>query len=198
MNVFPGECQAGEPITGTDVEELPMNTTLKTLASVTVAGGVAAGALLLTGGAASAMPSDTPCGAGDVQVSVTPDPAHAAGQEAFVVRYTAANPTTNCRLEGTPTGVSFTKGSGHGEADGSGTTVTADRADGAPAQPVNLRAGHPAESRILQQSQAPVTFQPDVVNLNLPADGDTSTTVAWPQGVPLKGTTAEVTDVAAA
>ncbi|WIX80744.1 DUF4232 domain-containing protein [Amycolatopsis carbonis] len=175
-----------------------MKTSLKTIASITVAGGVAAAALLLTGGAASAMPSDTPCGAGDVTVSVTPDPTRAAGQEAFVVHYAAASPTTNCRLEGAPSAVTFTKGSGHSESDGSGTVVTPDDTSGAPAQPVNLRAGHPAESRILQPSQAPATFQPNVVNLNLPTgpNGD-SITAAWPAGAPLKGTTAEVTEVSA-
>ncbi|MBP2472287.1 hypothetical protein JOF53_001159 [Crossiella equi] len=173
-----------------------MNKPLKTIASVTAAGGLAAGALLLTGGVAGAMPSDTPCGAGDVRVSVTPDPSHAMGEEAFVLTYTAASPTTNCRLEGTPTSVTFTKGSGHSEADGSDTVVTPDRSDGAPAQPVNLRAGHPATSRILQQSDAPVTFQPDVVNLTLPTTAEgAGTTVAWPAGVPLKGTSAQVTDV---
>ncbi|MDT8911963.1 DUF4232 domain-containing protein [Amycolatopsis sp. PS_44_ISF1] len=172
-----------------------MNTKLKTLASITVAGGIAAGGLLLTGGAASAMPSDTPCGSGDVVVTVTPDQSHSAGQEAFVLNYTAANPTTNCKLEGVPTAVTFTRG--HGEGDASNTVVTPDRTDGSPAQPVNLRAGHPAESRILQDSAAPATFQPTVVNLNLPTgpNGD-STTVAWPADAPLKGTTAEVTDVA--
>lgn len=173
-----------------------MKTTLKTLASVALASGVAAGALLLTGGAASAMPSDTPCTASDVRVSVTPDPTGAAGQEAFVIHYTAAGPTTNCRLEGTPTAVTFTKGSGHSESDGSNTTVTPDSTD--PGQPVNLQAGHPAESRILQASAAPATFQPSVVNLSLPTgpNGDT-VTVAWPANAPLKGTTAEVTAVSA-
>ncbi|WP_326567355.1 DUF4232 domain-containing protein [Amycolatopsis rhabdoformis] len=172
-----------------------MKTTLKTLASVAIAGGLAAGALLLTGGAASANPSDTPCTAGDVRVSVTPDPEGAAGQEAFVIHYVAASPTTNCRLEGTPTAVTFTKGNGHSESDGSGTVVTPDSTQ--PAPPVNLQPGHPAESRILQASAAPATFQPNVVNLNLPSRHGDSVTVGWPTGYPLKGTTAEVTAVSA-
>jgi hypothetical protein len=175
-----------------------MGTTTKRIATATLTGGVVLGGLLLTGGAASAMPSDQPCTPSDVVTSVTADPSHAAGQEAFVLTYTAASPTTNCKLQGVPTAVTFTKGSGHSVADGSDTVVTPD-GSATGAAPVNLRAGHPAESRILQQAAAAPTFLPDVVNLNLPTGPQgSSVTVAWPAGAPLKGHTAHVTAVSPA
>ncbi|GAB2961621.1 DUF4232 domain-containing protein [Amycolatopsis acidiphila] len=169
--------------------------TIQRAATATIAGGIAAGSLLLAGGTASAMPSDEPCGVSDVHITVTPEAAHAAGQEAYLITYTAAAPTTNCRLDGVPTGLSFVSG---GQNNASDTTVTPD-APGAVPVPVNLTAGHPAESRILQDAAAPVTFLPDALNLNLPTGPDgSSTTVAWPAGAPLKGTTARVTAVAPA
>ncbi|MBK1789397.1 DUF4232 domain-containing protein [Prauserella cavernicola] len=175
-----------------------MNTTLRTIASVTAAGGIAAGTLFLGGGAASAMPSDKPCDIADVNVSISQDEGHAAGHEAFVLHYTAANPTINCQLDGFPSGMTFTQGSGHGNDQSADMEIVPDRTDGSAPMPVNLRAGHPAESRIVLDSQAPVTFFPDVVNLNLPAQYGDTTTVAWPEGAPLTGYSVTVTDVSAA
>jgi hypothetical protein len=105
-----------------------MNRTFKRSAATTVVGEMAVGGALLAGGTTDAMPSDQPCGVSDVHITVTPDNEHAAGQEAYVLTYTAAAPTTNCRLEGVPTAVSFVSG---GQNYGSGVTVVPD----APAAP---------------------------------------------------------------
>jgi hypothetical protein len=174
-----------------------MNTTTKRITVAAITGSVALGGLLLAGGTANATtpgtPSNTPCTPSDVNVSVAPDPTHSAGQEAFVITYTATSPTTNCELVGTPTNVSFVAG---GQGSSSNTTVTPDAPGSAPA-PVNLRDGQPAQSYILQSADAAPTFSPDALNMSLPTGPDGySTTVAWPANAPLKGTTAEVTAVA--
>ncbi|MFD4676124.1 DUF4232 domain-containing protein [Lentzea sp. NPDC058450] len=158
---------------------------------------LAAATLPLLAGAASANPSDQPCDVGDLAVSVTQDPYSSAGQEAFVIHYDAASEHTNCKLQGAPTHVTFTKGSGHGEGDGSGIEVVLDNPNGG-APPVNVQPGKAAESRVLMSSQAPVSFQPSVVNLDLPAENGHTVTVSWPDGQPLKGSSVEVTDVSPA
>lgn len=168
-----------------------MKNTIKRTAAATIAGGIAAGGLVLVAGTADAMPSDRPCGIADVNVSVTPDSAHAAGQEGYEVSYVAASPTTNCKLRGIPTAVTFMAG----QNNASDTTVTPD-APGAAPVPVNLTANHPAVSYILQDADAPVTFVPTALNMNLPTPGGNSTTVSWPTGAPLKGHTAQLTAVA--
>ncbi|MFD4637271.1 DUF4232 domain-containing protein [Lentzea sp. NPDC058436] len=171
-----------------------MNTKHKSVAGLGVAALFAVAVLPLATGAASANPSDQPCDVSDLVVSVTKDPYSSAGQEAFVLHYNAAGPDTNCKLQGVPTGVTFTKGSGHGEGDGSGITVVPDNPNSDPA-PVNVQPGKDAESRILMSSQEPVSFQPDVVNLNIPAENGHTTTVTWPDDEPLRGSEVEVTDV---
>ncbi|WP_394620675.1 DUF4232 domain-containing protein [Lentzea sp. JNUCC 0626] len=171
-----------------------MNTKYK---SVAAAGLLAAAATALLTGAASANPSDQPCDVDDLAVSVTQDPYSSAGQQAFVIHYDAANEHTNCKLQGAPSHVTFTKGSGHGEGDGSGIEVVLDNPNGG-APPVNVQPGKAAVSRILMESQAPVTFQPSVVNLDLPAENGHTVTVSWPDGQPLKGSSVELTDVSPA
>ncbi|MEV6831453.1 DUF4232 domain-containing protein [Amycolatopsis sp. NPDC051102] len=160
---------------------------MKRTGTALIAGGLLAGGLVLAGGTANAMPSDHPCGASDVRVTVTPDPSNAAGHEAYVLTYTAASPNTNCKLEGTPTAVSFLAG-------GQRLPVTA-RPDGSEALPVNLRDGHPAVSRIVQRAAAaPAT--PDFVTFDLPTGPyGQPVSVAWPAGAPLKGDTVAVTPV---
>ncbi|MFS8097194.1 DUF4232 domain-containing protein [Lentzea alba] len=148
-------------------------------------------------GTASANPSDKPCDTSDLVVSVTKDPTSAAGQQAYVIHYVAAGPHTNCSLQGAPTAVTFTKGNGHSQADGSDIQVLLDDPYGHPA-PVNVQPGRPAESRILVGSQAPVTFWPSVVNLNLPATNGHTVTVGWPENAPLRGDHVELTAVSAA
>ncbi|WP_370948794.1 DUF4232 domain-containing protein [Amycolatopsis sp. cg5] len=171
-----------------------MNIKFKAVAGLAVA---TAGVVLLAP-AASANPSDKPCDISDLTVTVTPDPTSAAGQQAYVIHYAAAGEHTNCKLQGIPTVVTFTKGSGHSEGDGSGIVVVPDDPSGDSYIPVNVQPGKPAESRILMASQAPVTFVPSAVNLNLPsAHGDT-VTVGWPTGAPLKGDSVEVTAVSPA
>ncbi|GAA5160877.1 MULTISPECIES: DUF4232 domain-containing protein [Amycolatopsis] len=170
-----------------------MTSTSARAAAVVVAGGMAAGGLLLAAGVAGASPSDRPCGIDDVTVSVAPDAGAAAGQEAYAISYTAASPTTNCKLQGVPTGVNFVAG----HDNGSDITVTPD-APGAPGDPVNLTAQHPAVSYLLQDAAAPVTFVPTAMNLNLPSADGSTTTIAWPAGAPLKGDTVELTAVAPA
>ncbi|WP_103351169.1 DUF4232 domain-containing protein [Amycolatopsis sp. CA-128772] len=152
-----------------------------------ITGGLLAGGLVLAGGTANAMPSDHPCAASDVRVTVAPDPSNAAGHEAYVLTYTAASPSTNCKLEGAPTAVSFLAG-------GQRLPVTA-TPDGSEALPVNLREGHPAVSRIVQRSAAaPAT--PDFVTFDLPTGPyGQPVSVAWPAGAPLKGRTVVVTPV---
>jgi hypothetical protein len=174
-----------------------MNNKHRSVAGMGVAALFAVAVLPLATGAASANPSDRPCDVSDLVVSVTKDPYSSAGQEAFVLHYTAAGPDTNCKLQGVPTAVTFTKGSGHGEGDGSGITVAPDNPSGEPA-PVNVQPGKPAESRILMRSQEPESFLPDVVNLNLPVEGGHTTTVGWPDGQSLRGSQVEVTDVSPA
>lgn len=173
-----------------------MNNKFKAVAGFTAAAGVVLTGAALMAPVASANPSDKPCDPSDLVVTVTPDTTSSAGQQAYVIHYVAASEHTNCKLQGAPTAVTFTKGSGHGEGDGSGITVTPDNpaGDGAP---VNIQPGKPAQSFILMASQAPVTFVPSVMNLNLPVPGGYTTTVGWPAGAPLKGTSVEVTDVTA-
>ncbi|EOD63406.1 DUF4232 domain-containing protein [Amycolatopsis vancoresmycina] len=160
---------------------------MKRAGTALIAGGLLAGGLVLAGGTANAMPSDHPCGASDVRVTVAPDPSNAAGHEAYVLTYTAASPTTNCKLAGAPTAVSFLSG-------GQRLPVTA-TPDGSEALPVNLRAGHPAVSRIVQRAAAaPAT--PDFVTFDLPTGPyGQPVSVAWPAGAPLKGDTVVVTPV---
>ncbi|QUH05529.1 DUF4232 domain-containing protein [Saccharopolyspora erythraea] len=154
--------------------------------------GAAAGAAVLGTGAALANPSDKPCSSEDVRVQVTKDPSHAAGHEAFLITYTAASPTTNCSLEGTPTAMSFNTG----DAPISGVTVVPDASQ---APPVNLTAAHPAESRIIQEiAAAPNPSQPTSVSFALPtlAAGQPTEVAAFlPAGEPLKGTEVTVTPV---
>jgi hypothetical protein len=160
---------------------------MKRTPTALIAGGLVAGGLVLAGGTASAMPSDHPCAASDVRVTVAPDPSNAAGHEAYVLTYTAAAPTTNCKLEGAPTAVSFLAG-------GQRLPVAA-TPDGSEALPVNLRDGHPAVSRVVQRAAAaPAT--PDFVTFDLPTGPyGQPVSVAWPAGAPLKGDTVVVTPV---
>ncbi|MGW6443237.1 DUF4232 domain-containing protein [Lentzea sp. NPDC055074] len=169
----------------------------KSIAGLSAAALLATAAVPLVAGVASANPSDQPCDVADLNVSVTHDPYSSAGQQAFVLHYSAASEHTNCKLQGAPTAVTFTKGSGHGEGDDSGFTVVLDDPNGTPA-PVNVQPGKPAESRILVSSQAPASFKPDVVNLNLPVDGGHTVTVAWPAGEALRGSSVELTSVSPA
>ncbi|GAB3135977.1 hypothetical protein GCM10027258_09320 [Amycolatopsis stemonae] len=161
---------------------------MKRTVAALIVGGLAAGGLVPAAGAANAMPSDTPCGASDVTVSVTPDPSNAAGHEAYVLTYTASSPTTNCKLEGAPTAVAFLAG-------GQRLPVTA-TPDGAESVPVNLRAGHPAESRIVQRAAAVPGTEPDFVTFDLPTGPyGQPVSVAWPAGTALKGDAVQVTPV---
>jgi hypothetical protein len=161
--------------------------TMKRLGTAMITGGLVAGGLFLAGGAANAMPSDTPCGASDVHVSVAADPSNAAGHEAYVLTYAAASPTTNCKLEGAPTALTFI-------ADGQRLPVTA-TTDGSEARPVNLRDGHPAVSRIVQRSAA-AAVTPTFVSFDLPTGPfGQPVSVEWPAGAPLKGDTVQVTPV---
>ncbi|MFI6094348.1 DUF4232 domain-containing protein [Lentzea sp. NPDC051213] len=168
-----------------------MNGKTRAVAAVAL---MATASLALVAPIASANPSDKPCDTSDLKVSVTPDPTSAAGQQAYVIHYAAAGPHTNCTLQGAPTAVTFTKGNGHSQGDDSGIQVVLDDPSGVPA-PVNVQPGRPAESRILMASQAPVTFVPNVVNLNLPTTNGHTVTVAWPAGAPLKGASVELTAV---
>ena len=161
---------------------------MKRTATALLTGGLVAGGLVLAAGAANAMPSDHPCGASDVRVSVAPDPSNAAGHEAYVLTYTASSPTTNCKLEGAPTAVSFLAG-------GQRLAVSA-TPDGSEALPVNLRAGHPAESRIIQRSAAAPSGAPDFVTFDLPTGPfGQPVSVAWPAGAAVKGDAVQVTPV---
>ncbi|WIY05150.1 DUF4232 domain-containing protein [Amycolatopsis mongoliensis] len=160
---------------------------MKRTVTALIAGGLAAGGLVLAAGAANAMPSDTPCGASDVHVTVARDPSNAAGHEAYVLTYTAASPTTNCKLEGAPTAVTFIAG-------GQRLPVTA-TPDGSESVPVNLREGHPAVSRIVQRSAA-AAVAPTAVTFDLPTGPyGQPVSVEWPAGAPLKGDTVRVTPV---
>lgn len=160
---------------------------MKRTATALIVGGLAAGGLVLAAGVASAMPSDTPCGASDVRVTVAPDPSNAAGHEAYVLTYTAASPTTNCKLEGAPTALTFLAG-------GQRLPVTA-TPDGSEAVPVNLREGHPAVSRIVQRAAA-APSSPAFVTFDLPTGPyGQPVSVEWPAGAPLKGDTVQVTPV---
>ncbi|WP_410657025.1 DUF4232 domain-containing protein [Amycolatopsis sp. lyj-112] len=164
----------------------------RTAAVVTVGGVVVAGGLLAAGGIAGAMPSDKLCGASDVRVTMTADPEHAAGHEAYVLTYTAASPTTNCKLQGAPTAMGFV-------ADGQliKDVTAVPEATAANAAPVNLRDGHPAVSRIVQRSaEAPNPVTPTTVTFDLPTGpGGVPVVVDWPAGAPLKGGTVQVTAV---
>jgi hypothetical protein len=163
--------------------------TMKRTGTAMIVGGLVAGGLLVAAGAANAMPSDTPCGASDVHVSIAADASHAAGHEAYVVTYTAASPTTNCKLEGAPTALTFLAG-------GQRLPVTA-TPDGSESVPVNLRAGHPAVSRIVQRSAAAPGGAPNFVSFDLPTGPyGQPVSVEWPAGAPLKGDTVQVTPVA--
>ncbi|WP_439384069.1 DUF4232 domain-containing protein [Amycolatopsis lexingtonensis] len=160
---------------------------MKRAGTALIVGGLAAGGLLLAGGAANAMPSDHPCGASDVHVTVAPDPSNAAGHEAYVLTYTAASPYTNCKLEGAPTAVGFLAG-----GQRLPIAVTTDASE---AVPVNLREGHPAVSRIVQRSAA-TSAAADFVTFDLPTGPyGQPVSVAWPAGAPVKGDTVQVTPV---
>jgi hypothetical protein len=162
--------------------------TMKRTGIALIVGGLAAGGLIVAAGAANAMPSDTPCAASDVRVSVTPDASHAAGHEAYVLTYTAASPTTNCKLEGAPTALTFIAG-------GQRLPVTA-TPDGSESVPVNLREGHPAVSRIVQRSAAIPAGAPNFVSFDLPTGPyGQPVSAEWPAGAPLKGDTVRVTPV---
>jgi hypothetical protein len=163
--------------------------TMQRIVSAIAVGGVVAGGLFLAAGAANAMPSDTPCGASDVHVTVAPDPSNAAGHEAYVLTYTATSPTTNCKLQGAPTALTFIAG---GQRLPIATTV-----DGAEQLPVNLRDGHPAVSRIVQRSAAtPSPVAPTTVTFDLPTGPyGQPVSVDWPAGAPLKGDGVQVTPV---
>jgi hypothetical protein len=161
---------------------------MKRTGTAMIVGGLVAGGLLCATGAADAMPSDTPCGASDVHVTVAADPSHAAGHEAYVLTYTAASPRTNCKLEGTPTALTFIAG-------GQRLPVTA-TPDGSEALPVNLRAGHPAESRIVQRSAAAPVATPAWVSFDLPTGPyGQPVSAEWPAGAVLKGDTVRITPV---
>jgi hypothetical protein len=162
--------------------------TMKRTGTAMIVGGLVAGGLLVAAGAANAMPSDTPCGASDVHVSVARDPANAAGHEAYVLTYTAASPTTNCKLEGAPTALTFIAG-------GQRLPVAA-TADGSESVPVNLRDGHPAGSRIVQRSAATPSAAPAFVSFDLPTGPyGQPVSVEWPAGAVLKGDSVQVTPV---
>jgi hypothetical protein len=162
--------------------------TMKRAGAAMTVGGLVAGGLVLAGGAANAMPSDKPCGAPDVHVTVAADPTHAAGHEAYVLTYTAASPTTNCKLEGTPTALSFI-------ARGKRLPITA-TPDTSQALPVNLRDGHPAVSRIVQATAAAPLGVPAWVSFDLPTGPyGQPVSVEWPAGAVVKGRTVQVTPV---
>ncbi len=171
-----------------------MNVQVKKAATAMTVGGLVASGLLVAGGVAGAMPSDKLCGASDVEVSVTQDPSHAAGHEAYVLTYTAASQTTNCKLQGAPTALAFV-------ADGQliDDVAAVPDATAANAAPVNLREGHPAVSRIVQASaEAPNPRTPTTITFDLPTGpGGVPVVADWPTGEPLKGATVQVTAVTA-
>ncbi|MFC3448347.1 DUF4232 domain-containing protein [Amycolatopsis speibonae] len=172
-----------------------MNVQVKRAAAAMTVGGLVTGGLLVAGGVAGAMPSDKLCGASDVEMTVTPDPSHSAGHEAYVLTYTAASPTTNCKLQGAPTALTFVD-------DGQliDDVAAVPDATAANAAPVNLRDGHPAVSRVVQASaEAPNPRTPTTVTFDLPTGpGGVPVVADWPAGGPLKGATVQVTAVTAA
>ncbi|MEV0698441.1 DUF4232 domain-containing protein [Saccharopolyspora sp. NPDC050389] len=172
-----------------------MITHIRRTAVALAVAGAAAGATVLGAGAAIANPSDAPCSSADVSVQVTKDPSHSAGHEAFLITYTAASPTTNCLLQGTPTGMSFADG----DVPVPGVGV---QPDAAQALPVNLTAAHPAQSRIIQATEAaPNPSVPTSVSFALPTPPvgqATQVAAAWPVGEPLKGGTVTVSPVSPA
>ena len=159
-----------------------MITTLRRIAATTAVTGVVAGGMALSMGAASANPSEAPCTAADVNVTVTKEPSAATGHEAFRIDYTAATPHTNCKLQGVPADVVFTD---HG-APIHGVKVIP---DGGVAEPVNLTAHSPAHSYLLQATQAaPHATIPTSVDFALPSTApNTREVAAWPAGEQIKG-----------
>ncbi|MCX2731090.1 DUF4232 domain-containing protein [Saccharopolyspora sp. NFXS83] len=164
-----------------------MTTKFRRIAAATAVAGAAFGITALTADPAVANPSDALCTSADVNVAVTKDPEHAAGHEAFLIDYTAASPTTNCKLQGVPAGVSFHAG----EAPIPGVTVNPERT---PAAPVNLTASKPAFSRIVQQTGAPANpTVPTSVEFDL---RNGHVTAAWPTGESIKGDVLTATPIA--
>ncbi|WP_243790900.1 DUF4232 domain-containing protein [Saccharopolyspora gloriosae] len=165
---------------------------IRRAAAIAATVGAVAGASLLSAGSALANPSDVACGAADVNVAVTKEQGGAAGHEAFLISYTAANPQTNCKLQGAPGGVVFTA------ADGPISDVSV-APDGGVAEPVNLTASSPAHSYLIQATgDAPHAAVPGSVELDLPspAEGqDTREVAAWPANEPIKGDVLQVTPV---
>jgi hypothetical protein len=127
-------------------------------------------------GVANAMPSDVAaCGAGDLDVTITKSPEHAAGHSAFVVRYAAASATTDCTLAGVPTDTVF-----HGPDGDTAPGIRTTPQPGATATPVTVTPGHAAISYLVERTDE----QADPVSalaFRLPSTAeDTAVRVQWP------------------
>ncbi|MGW0894106.1 DUF4232 domain-containing protein [Saccharopolyspora sp. NPDC002578] len=155
----------------------------RTLAATAVAG-VALGLSGLTAGSALANPSDTLCTSDDVNIEVTRDLADPGEYEAFLVKYTAATPETNCKLEGGSADFAFFDGADKIK----GVEVQVDHG---PNEPVNVDGSLFGISRIAQKVDAPANpAVPSTVEFNLPGipDGPAAHEIAaWPAGEPIKG-----------
>ncbi|MFR9730437.1 DUF4232 domain-containing protein [Saccharopolyspora sp. MS10] len=152
--------------------------------AVTAVAGATLGLTTLTAGSALANPSDTLCTSDDVNVEVTRDLAEPGEYEAFLVKYTAASPHTNCKLEGGPADFAFSDGANQIP----GVEVQVDHA---PADPVSVDGSLFGISRILQKVDAPANpAVPSTVEFNLPGvpDGPAAHEIAaWPADEPIRG-----------
>ncbi|WP_243790354.1 DUF4232 domain-containing protein [Saccharopolyspora gloriosae] len=155
----------------------------RTIAATAVAG-LALGLSTLAAGSALANPSDTLCTSDDLNIEVTRDLAEPGEYEAFLVKYTAASPHTNCKLEGGSADFAFFNG-----ADKiPGVEVQVDHT---PEKPVSVDGSLFGISRILQKVDAPANpAVPTAVEFDLPGipDGPAAHEAAtWPADEPIKG-----------
>ena len=141
-------------------------------------------------GVATAMPSDLrACGAGDVDVAVSPSPEHAAGHSAFVVRYTAATDTTNCVLAGVPTNVVF-----FGPDGDTAPGISATPQPGATATPITLSPGHAGISYLVERTGEQANLV-SAIAFSLPSSaGDVRVDSPWPS-VPVSGADVQLSPV---
>ncbi|TDD39163.1 DUF4232 domain-containing protein [Saccharopolyspora elongata] len=152
----------------------------------------AAGLSALTAGSAVANPSDAPCTSDDINVTVTKDLAEPGEFEAFLIKYTAANPTTKCTLQGPPLKVGLYSESGPvpGVVVGS---------DDSPGEPVIVDGSMFGISRISQRTANPPNpVIPASVEFELPGvpNGQGAREVAaWPAGEPIKGSAPYATPI---
>ncbi|MDA3646863.1 DUF4232 domain-containing protein [Saccharopolyspora indica] len=163
-----------------------------TAGSVLASGSAVSASSAVTAGPVSADPTEVPCTAEDVTITVTKDLSPPGEFEEFLIKYTAATPETSCTLQGPPIKAGLFTEAGPVP----GVVVESDDGMG---DPVIVEGSMFGISRLSQTTGDPANpVIPTSIELTLPgvpAGQESREVAAWPADEPVKGSSLYATQI---